>query len=69
MPEGALPTLPLGPEGDIHPAGPQAGQGLLDEHAKTKDADGETVLKPNARLQMLLTQTSPTHAWTDPPAG
>lgn len=40
-----------------------------DAFVGVKDADGETVLKPNARLQMLLTQTSPTHAWTDPPAG
>jgi hypothetical protein len=37
-----------------------------DAFVGVKDEDGETVLKSNARLQMLLTSTSPTHAWTNP---
>ncbi|MGE3250170.1 MAG: hypothetical protein AB7J28_14190 [Hyphomonadaceae bacterium] len=40
-----------------------------DLFAGVKDEEGETILRPNARLQMLLTQTSPTQAWSDPVRG
>lgn len=37
-----------------------------DAFVGVKDAAGEAILKPNARLQMLLTATSPSRAWSDP---
>ena len=40
-----------------------------DVFAGVRDEAGEVILKPNARLQMLLTQTSPTQSWADPRRG
>ncbi|MGE0828762.1 MAG: hypothetical protein AB7O04_05345 [Hyphomonadaceae bacterium] len=40
-----------------------------DAFVGVKDEAGESILKSNARLQMLLTQTSPTRTWTDPVKG
>lgn len=37
-----------------------------DAFVGVKDEDGETVLKSVPRLQMLLTETSPTNSWTNP---
>lgn len=37
-----------------------------DAFVGVKDAEGESVLKPLPRIQMLLTETSPTNAWSNP---
>ncbi|NWG52937.1 MAG: hypothetical protein HXY28_04395 [Hydrogenophilaceae bacterium] len=37
-----------------------------DAFVGVKDAEGETVLKPLPRIQMLLTETSPTNSWSNP---
>ncbi|MBI1188548.1 MAG: hypothetical protein GC206_14650 [Alphaproteobacteria bacterium] len=37
-----------------------------DAFVGVKDAEGEAVLKPLPRIQMLLTETSPTNSWSNP---
>jgi len=37
-----------------------------DAFVGVKDSEGEAVLKPVPRVQMLLTETSPTNSWANP---